>query len=79
MILPDANETIAGNDQVIEQFNTQNVTGNIELFGYLQVGQRRLQAARGMIVRNNDGCRTSLNGRVKYFSRVHNVARKTAY
>lgn len=55
-MLHEAVEALARKDDVVEEGDAEGVGGFLEPAGYLAILRARIQAARGMVVGDDDSC-----------------------
>src|SRR5690348_12666360 len=69
----DTNETVAGDQQMVEQVDSEQFAGIRQLPGDGDIFFGRLQAAGRMVVRDNDRHGAVFDSRTEYLTRVDDV------
>ncbi len=69
-LFADTDRAMFAQDNVVEHLDADCLARLFEIFGYLQVFLAGGGITRRMIVYENNGRGSILNGRAKYFSRV---------
>jgi hypothetical protein len=77
--LPEAHMSAVANDDVVEQFNPEELSCFLQLLSNRDVFRARARIARGMVVSNRDLAGTGEDGTLEHLTRADDATREVAH